>query len=346
LLRDETGFVATMEFDMKYLNPSRCMYLAAGIALLATFVCSGEQASAQTPKLPSVQPRVNIGGLLNANRLTPEIQPREAKTDNGEVQRIVYRNGMGIVRKIEISYENKLNASAVILKDEHGNVTEATLTTPEGTSSGRNGIRGITDLRWVSPTGVLLLQGNEQDGGYKLTRFSDKDGSPVLVQVVKGDKHTVTLYENNKVVAEAEYDGKVRLWLKVYFEDSGRLQYEEKMSQAASGGGEIAPTILEYVGTIYNSDGKATHRVHFNEGPYDGGVGKLTKVELLADDGSATQTIPVDYPSRVKIALGSYKDQDELIEDKRIVFATGDNAHNSQTTIEGNLVSLLADTTK
>jgi len=289
--------------------------------------CNKDTAQ-QKPPQPAVHTQINR-----------VVQLRDPKKDHGETQRIITRDALGR-QTITIDFQDR--STGTIQKDEAGKTISIEVHRTNGTvisgSPDESG-RAIGQGTVRAPDGALIVS-RQKSGDTTEVTFYQTDGKTVrLYEKYTKDHVSRKLFsDDGATVFEEELEHNVRVALNLY--SSGKLVYNEHVTTPNPHFGGMNM----YAGTVYNLDGKATHRVTLGEGPFDNGAGRPRQIDTLADDGqTVTATANVNPWSEEKVPLGFFGDQINFIKTKRDFWITVNKERARQIPLDSTLSPLLYD---
>jgi hypothetical protein len=319
-------------------KPSRYLreFVTVGVLVMATCLLAACDKDNSTAEQKPTQPTVRTEG-------TRVVQPRNPKTDNGETQRVVVRDAFGR-QTISIDFQDR--STGTILKDASGKTISIEVHRPNGTivsgSPDASG-RAIAEGTLRGPDGALIAS-RRKTGDITEITYYQADGKAVRLYEKFQDKHTTRKLfstDGTTLLFEEELQNNLRVALKLYTD--GKLTYDEHITtQNPHFGG-----LIEYAGTVYNLDGKPTHRVALKEGPFDNGGGHPTQIDTLGDDGqTVTATTTLEWNDNAKVALGVLGDQHALIKAKQDFWMIVNRERSRQIPLDSTLSPMLNDNTR
>lgn len=243
--------------------------------------------------------------------LTGKAVLRNPKQNNGETLRVYKSDDRGIVREIEISYEdgklgwvkNNQNGLPTSLKVKMVNRTSAEAALA---SDGKT----VTTVRYFAFNGNLKAEFADD----KIQVFQ-ADGKTVRVAMEKTGPSTETwkIYsdDGSRIVSEESLENSSRVALKLY-DANGKIQYDEVRTGITYGYAQTQ----NYKGTVYNDQGVATHTVTIQQNYYDNG-GYVQSFDELNPDGTVKSTTAVSRWYGQKYQIGIYASQDAVSDARR-----------------------------
>jgi hypothetical protein len=255
-------------------------------------------------KLPPAPPNVKDPDKPKTEEVKWIVEPQEEST--GEKLRRSKQDVDGVIREVHIDL---LDGTEMIhYLNESGKLTEVHWNHTSYKVTALVEKDKVARLTVSDNKGIALYQYELLGQDHiKQTLLSSDGKSPAFSMETSPENNSMKViwiffFEDGKTPKiKVEGRGSHRQKLEMFSND-GKLIYEEKLANLDGKWGEIN----EYIGTVFNSEGKPTHKATIIEGPYSNWAGWLRKLEEIADDGSVTNTQSFDENSgNLNVNIGS-----------------------------------------
>jgi hypothetical protein len=274
-----------------------------------------------------------------------QIQPRDSAADNSETLRILHRDDMFNLTRLEVF---KLQSQIQINKDPVTHrTTDSTVNMKNGTTLTMKADKAgqqVASAILADAAGEPVVSLEKIDGSKTKTVVALADGMR-SVEIVKGGTSIITIGpENGQPLMEITYDGSRRTGLKL-FSPTGRLIYSDVMTAPPGIYGQPA----QFVGTVYGPpDGQPSHKLSLRQSLYEDVPGTIVSIDVLAADGQ-TVTFSVTnatWQGADQYPLSGFENQSKLELHMKEALGSAKRVDEQMRTIIATTTILLADRTQ